>query len=207
MTRSDPKDPDAHRWDLEVMEYPDCHRLTARLRKWQIVRGDAINTFSPIIYPKVTVRAIPEEVTGEFRQDYEQACAVLDLSPMASAALSRRLLQHILREKAGVRERTLAAEIDKVLESDHRPPYYLAEDLHRVRKVGNFAAHPIKDEVSEAIVEVEPGEAEWLLDLVGQLLDFYIVGPAIAQEMRDQLDVKGKKAPEPDAEAEAEAGG
>jgi hypothetical protein len=53
------------------------------------------------------------------------------------------------------------------LQSDNRPPYYLAEDLHRVREVGNVAAYPIKDEATEAILEVEPGEAEWLLDLVG----------------------------------------
>jgi hypothetical protein len=53
-----------------------------------------------LVHPKGIARAplspdIPEEVAT----DYREACLVLTDSPKASAALSRRCLQHVLREK------------------------------------------------------------------------------------------------------------
>jgi hypothetical protein len=185
-------DPDVQHWDLEGLECPACGRPVIRLRAWR----SNVNFASPIIYPKVRVREIPEQVTGDFREDFEQACAVIDLSPKASAALSRRLVQHILREKAGVHERTLDKEIEKVLEDD-KLPTDLAEDLDALRNLGNLATHPIKSQESGAIVPVEPGEAEWLLDLVEELMDYYLVRPAVRAEKRAKLNEKLAEAGKP----------
>jgi hypothetical protein len=44
---------------------------------------------------------LPSEVPPEFANDYKEACLIIANSPKASAALSRRCLQNILREKAG----------------------------------------------------------------------------------------------------------
>jgi hypothetical protein len=185
-------DPDVGHWDLEAMDCPACSRLIVRLREWT----HDINQRSPILYPRVRVRAIPEQVTGAFREDFTEACAVVDLSPKASAGLSRRLVQHILREKAGVKERSLDKEIEKVLDAQELPTD-LAEDLDALRNLGNLAAHPIKSEESGAIVPVEPGEAEWLLDLVEELLDYYFVRPAIREEKREKLNKKLAEAGKP----------
>src|SRR2546426_11557618 len=50
-------------------------------------------------WPKGIARALlPNEVPEEYAADYREACNVLADSPKASAALSRRCLQRILRE-------------------------------------------------------------------------------------------------------------
>ena len=55
---------------------------------------------------------------------------------------------------------------------------------------GNFAAHPVKNSRSGEIVVVEPGEAEWNLDVLDLLFDFYYVGPARADAKREALNTK-----------------
>src|SRR5690606_22414791 len=120
-------------------------------------------------YPKTTARpAPPAEVPPEFADDYKEASLVLADSPKASAALSRRCLQHLLREKAGVKHSDLAKEIDQVLSSSGLPSH-LAEAIDAIRNIGNFAAHPIKSTASGEVTEVEPGEAEWNLDVLDGL--------------------------------------
>jgi len=66
-----------------------------------------------------------------------------------------------------------------------------------VRLIGNFAAHPVKSQKSGEILDVEPGEAEWTLDVLEELFDFYFVQPAKLQAKRAALNAKlveaGKK--------------
>jgi hypothetical protein len=134
-------------------------------------------------------RLVPPEVVDEYAQDFKEATAVLPVSPKASAALSRRLLQHIIREKAGIQRPNLNREIDDLIDSNQLPTD-LAHDLDMIRQLGNFAAHPVKATVSGQIVDIEPGEAEALLDLLEELLDFYFVRPARRQQKRDALNAK-----------------
>jgi hypothetical protein len=79
---------------------------------------------------------------------------VLNASPKASAALSRRCLQLLLREKAGVKASDLSREIDEAM--PQLPPY-LAGAIDAVRNVGNFAAHPMKSKSTGEIVGVDQG--------------------------------------------------
>ena len=97
------------------------------------------------------------------------------------------MLQMLLRD---VNERTpsdLFAEIEEILPS--LPPYL--QDLHNIRDVGNFAAHPNKNKHTGDVVDVEPGEAEWLLDILDKLFDFYFVQPELATKR--QADWKARK--------------
>jgi hypothetical protein len=135
-------------------------------------------------------------VLDPFRQDFNEAVAVLSLSPKASAALSRRILQAILREKAKTKKRDLADQIDEVIALGHMPTHIL-EGLDAVRNIGNFAAHPIKSTSTGEIVEVEPGEAEWNLDVLESLFDYYFVQPALTAKRRAALDAKLKDANKP----------
>ena len=135
--------------------------------------------------PEVSVNSIadPKGIV----EDYNEACLVLDLSPKASAALSRRCLQHVLREKGSVTSGNLASEIDQVLPS---LPSHLADYLDAIRNVGNFAAHPSKSTSTGEIVDVESGEAEWCLDVLEELFDFYYVQPKRSADKRKALDAK-----------------
>jgi hypothetical protein len=114
---------------------------------------------------------------------------VLGDSPKASAALSRRCLQNVLREAAKVKPSDLSTEIQEVLNS-RALRSDIGEGLDAVRVIGNFAAHPIKSKQTGEIMQVEMGEAEWNLDVLESLFDFYFVQPAILKEKKDALNKK-----------------
>ena len=136
------------------------------------------------------------EVPKDLADDFSEAAAVLVESSKASAALSRRILQHLLVECAKVKKGDLATQIDEVLALNSLPSH-LASAIDGVRVIGNFAAHPIKSKHSGEIVPVEAGEAEWLLDTVEGLADFYFVQPAKLQKKRDALNAKLEEAGKP----------
>jgi hypothetical protein len=95
----------------------------------------------------------------------------------------------VLREKAEIKHGDLANEIQQVLDSNQLPSY-LADQIDSVRAIGNFAAHPIKSKNTGEIVEVEAGEAEWLLNTLDSLFDFYFVQPVKIQNKTDALNKK-----------------
>ena len=174
-------------WLIEWQVCPSCRGLIAFLRN-ESPPGMLKKHF--LIYPKAVSRTpLSPDVPAEFAKDYNEACLVIAESSKASAALSRRCLQNILREKAKVKPQDLSREIDEVL-SSKQLPQYLAEGIDAVRNIGNFAAHPIKSTNTGEIVDVEPGEADWLLDLLEGLFDFYFIQPAELKRKREALNKK-----------------
>ena len=77
----------------------------------------------------------------------------------------------------------------------------MAEDLDAVRAIGNFAAHPIKLKNTGEVVDVEPGEAEWTLDVLDDLFDFYFVQPDKSRIRREALNKKLKDSGKPPLKA------
>jgi hypothetical protein len=148
-------------------------------------------------YPKSAMRPVPAEVTEPYRSDFREASLVLVDSPKASAALSRRCLQAILRDKAVTKSKDLADQIDEVDASGHLPSYIVA-DLHAVRQIGNIAAHTMKSTNTGEIIDVEPGEAEWNLDVLESLFDFYFVQPALSAKRKTKLNKKLKETGKPE---------
>lgn len=138
-------------------------------------------------YPKGATRPIPPEVPDPYRQDFAEACLVLSDSEKASAA--RRCLQSILRDEAKTAKRDLADQIDEVINAG-KFPSHISESLHAVRVIGNFAAHPLKSTSTGTIVDVEAGEAEWTLDVLESLFDFYFVQPALTAKRKAELNKK-----------------
>jgi hypothetical protein len=59
-----------------------------------------------------------------------------------------------------------------------------------IRNFGNFSAHPISDVTSLQIIDVEPEEAEWCLEILEGLFDHFYVGPAAAAKKKAALDAK-----------------
>jgi hypothetical protein len=124
--------------------------------------------------------------------DYREAAEVLPISPKASAALSRRCLQSVLRDKGGVTPTDLYGEIEQVLAIGM--PTYVADRLHDLRGFGNFAAHPTMARATGDIIDVEPGEAEWMLDVLDSVFDHFYVKPAAAADARRKLEAKKQAA-------------
>ena len=195
---------------MRLCHCPSCNKIIIQIgkfitRTYQDPWEDPTNNPSDnpgmykwqLLKPKTTSRApLPPEVTEKFANDYKEACLVIADSPKASAALSRRCLQNLLREKAKTTKKNLHDQIQEVIDSKKLPPY-LSKDLDAVRNIGNFAAHPIKSEKTGEIIEVEPGEAEWNLDILEQLFDFYFVQPKISRIKRENLNKKLKEAGKP----------
>jgi hypothetical protein len=150
-----------------------------------------------LIRPKGASRpSCAKEVSPALASEYNEACAVLPDSPKASAALSRRCLQMLLRDQAGVKPGNLAGEIQQVLDSG-KLPTPLADSIDAVRQIGNFAAHAMKSQHAGEILDVEPGEAEWNLAVLESLFDFYFVQPALLKSKRDALNAKLKAVGKP----------
>jgi hypothetical protein len=187
------------KWLLFIRRCPACKKFVIMLdeKYHRLTSGNYMHQRIWRCYPKTTSRTpIGPEIPEVIAKDYEEACNTLPVSPKASAALSRRCLQHVLREKAGVKTKDLANEIQEVLDSG-KLPSHLAESLDAIRNIGNFAAHPIKSTSSGEVIDVEPGEAEWNLDVLEALFDFYFTQPALTAKRRAALDAKLKDANKP----------
>ena len=191
-------------WILVTRNCPACKRMILHLENGEPVhtKYDGVSPYFSgvkeqvvvLVRPKGSSRTpCPVEVPKEFAEDYTEACLVLPDSPKASAALSRRCLQRILRGIAEVKPGKLANEIQQVIDSGTLPSH-IVEVVDAVRNIGNFAAHPLKSEKSGEILPVEPAEAEWNLDVLEALFDFYFVQPAVIRKKREALNRKLKEA-------------
>lgn len=182
-------DPDGCKyWSIRHCECPECHRTIVEKGTSDLFTNKFL-TYS-LIYPKGVSRApLDPDVPTKYSIDYRESCLVLLDSAKASAALSRRCLQNILHEEAKTNKKDLNDQIQEVLD-ENKFPSYLADGLDAVRVIGNFAAHPIKSKSTGEIVDVEPGEAEWNLDVVEGLFDFFFVQPKILKSKREKLNQK-----------------
>jgi len=150
-----------------------------------------------MIYPKSNNRTFDlTEIPKDLADDYQEACLVISDSPKASAALSRRCLQSILREQ-GFSDKSLYKEIQLAIDSG-KLPSHISESLDAIRNIGNFAAHPMKDTNSGEVLPVEPGEAEWNLEILEFLFDFFYVQPARTRKRKEALNEKLKNAGKPE---------
>ena len=173
---------------------PACSELVVLMREGKYIKeqySDYLETVvsEEIIYPLTSTRPVEKEVPELYESDFKEAASVKSISPKASAAISRRLLQQLLREEIGVKKSSLSKEIDEFIEKKETPSY-LADAVDAIRNIGNFAAHPLKDTNTGEILDVEEGEAEWLLEVIESLFDFVFVQPIRLEKRKSQLNEK-----------------
>ncbi|MFA6546013.1 MAG: DUF4145 domain-containing protein [Limisphaerales bacterium] len=129
------------------------------------------------LIPDSRARTFKAEIPEVILQDYREACLIRDLSPKASATLSRRCLQGIIRDYWKVKTGRLVDEIKAIEEKIDSTTW---QAIDAIRKVGNIGAHMEKD--IDLIVEVDPSEAQLLIGLIELLLnDWYV-----ARERRNE---------------------
>ena len=79
---------------LGIFKCPHCHEYTIRAQG----TGSKVKTNLVNIRPNTLAKQFPDYIPKAIRQDYEEAYSIVNLSPKASATLSRRCLQGMIRE-------------------------------------------------------------------------------------------------------------
>lgn len=151
---------------LGIFKCPHCEEYSIYAQG----TGSKVKTDKIYIKPNSLAKQFPSYIPESIRQDYEEAYAIANLSPKASATLSRRCLQGMIRDFWNVKPSSLFNEINEL---EHKIPAMQWKVLNGIRTIGNIGAHMEKD--INVIVDIDPGEAERLLKVIEKLLqDWYI---------------------------------
>jgi hypothetical protein len=187
---------------LIVCPNPKCLKFTLAItmRELQITvsgpnraTGDALQTWRLI--PPSSAKVFPDYVPQVIRDDYTEACAIRDQSPKASATLSRRCLQGMIRDFWKVSKNRLVDEIDAIKDKLDAETW---EAIDAVRKIGNIGAHMEKD--INVIVDVDPKEAQLLIGLIELLVkDWYIAKHNRTERLKEIVAVSQAKKAAKDA--------
>jgi hypothetical protein len=159
-----------------VCPNPKCRQFTldasifeAIYRNGSHAKGNFIQNWQLI--PPSSARTFPDYIPKPILDDYKEACLVRDLSPKASATLSRRCLQGMIRDFWGIKGDRLIDEINALKEKVDPVTW---DAIDATRKIGNIGAHMEKD--ISTIVEVDPDEAKQLIGLIESLIsDWYVL--------------------------------
>lgn len=184
--------PKAHNRAVEV-RWMRCANSSCRELLIAIIEGydagpAAVHTNTYLVRPRGGNRPVDPLVQGQYRTDFEEAAAILNLSPRMSTVLSRRILADLLEDYAGLDDFRLVDRVDKFIADTNRP-VELRENLHYLRELGDLSAHTKKNDQAE-IVSADGIEAEWTLDVIERLFNYFIVGPARDKAIRGKIDQK-----------------
>lgn len=139
--------------------------------------------------PQSQARVFPSYIPKAIREDYQEACLIRDLSPKASATLSRRCLQGIIRDFHKIKKSRLFDAIEAL---KGKIDSLVWDAIDAVRNIGNIGAHMEKD--INLIIEVEPQEASALIGLIEMLLkDWYIDRHEKQQQLKNIVGIATAK--------------
>lgn len=159
---------------------------------WEHCKGEDLLALRRIL-PTVYSKPQPSYIPASLREDYEEACAIRDLSPKASATLARRCIQGMIRDFCGISRSTLNAEIKELRKQldDGSAPRYLSEEsiiaIDNVREIGNIGAHMERD--ISIIVDVDPDEAQKLINLIEMLFSEWYIAKETRRAKLEELTV------------------
>ena len=144
---------------------------------------------STFIKPTSLAKQFPEYVPEPIRNDYEEAYAIVNLSPNSSATLARRCLQGMIHDFWGIHEKNLNAEITS-LQSKVSPELWKV--LDGVRKIGNIGAHMEHD--INLVLDIDPDEAVKLIKLIEFLIkEWYITRHEREKLFSDIIEISDTK--------------
>lgn len=149
------------------------------------------------LLPASCAKVFPDYVPAPIREDYEEACAILETSPKASATLSRRCLQGILRHFYKATGKNLSKEIQSIKDK-FEPEVFEAVDI--LRKKGNIGAHMEKD--INLIVDIDDGEAKVLVNFIEMFIDESYVARHNREEKLKKVKALMEKNPQKEQQKE-----
>lgn len=182
-----------------VCPNPDCRKKTISqaIHKWDSSRERIDDVlFSWQLLPESAARPFPDYIPEQLREDYAEACLIRDKSPKASATLSRRCLQGMIRDFWNIKKGRLVDEIEALQDKVDSATW---QAIDSVRHVGNIGAHMEKD--VNLIIDVEPEEAGLLIWLIETLFQEWYIARHEREERMKKLvlvaseKINAKKAP------------
>lgn len=198
---------------------PDCKEVTIRVEVNTLRESPAAINYnkrgnysnfanepflSAQILPDSSYKPQPVYIPGPIREDYYEACLIRTRSPKASATLSRRCLQGMIRDFCGISKARLIDEIRDLkaqVDNGTAPPGVTIETIDAidsVRSVGNIGAHMEKD--INVIVEVDENEAKLLIELIELLFeDWYVARNSRKERLAKVTALSGAKKAELEA--------
>ena len=188
---------------------PSCNEFTLTASLFHALESTSFDAYHAKgvfkawnLVPQSKAIPMPDYIPQVIRDDYDEACTIASLSPKASATLSRRALQGMIRDFWSISKGRLIDEIN-ALEDKVEPDVWSAID--GVRSVGNIGAHMEKD--INVIIEVDEDEADLLIGLIELLAkEWYIARKTRQNRLAKitQMAEDKKKKPTPEAEIETE---
>lgn len=145
---------------------PNCEKITS----FADYSGSEMPQKTIPIFPVSIAKQFPPYIPESIRQDYEEACSIVNLSPKASATLARRCLQGMIRDFFQISKNTLYEEIDAIKPKIPTEQWAVLDGL---RRIGNIGAHMEKD--INLIIDIEPDEAQKLIKLIELLLQQWYI--------------------------------
>lgn len=152
--------------ELSFFRCPNCNEYTILAKG----KGSSVSDVDIMIRPQSLARKFPEYIPLSIRNDYEEAYAIVNLSPKASATLSRRCLQGMIRDFFQISKSNLYEEIDAIKDKISTEQW---DVLNGIRRIGNIGAHMEKD--INLIVDIEPDEAKKLIKLIELLIQQWYI--------------------------------
>ncbi|HIC0119728.1 TPA: DUF4145 domain-containing protein [Escherichia coli] len=178
---------------------PSCQQATLILQTYEVYyfqgsKGmSANNSQARRLIPsteKIRAQNYPAYIPSSILSDYREACAIVSLSPKASATLARRCLQGMIRDFWGVSGKSLHHEI---LAIEDKVDPVVWEAILDVKSIGNIGAHMEKD--INLIVDVSAEEADLLIEMIEMLLDdWYVARHEKQQKLQRIKEVAAEKA-------------
>jgi hypothetical protein len=156
-----------------VCPNPKCRQQTIFMKIEPVNQhGTVIKApiFSWNLLPESEAKPFPDYIPKQLRNDYSEACLIKNKSPKASATLSRRCLQGMIRDFWGIKKGRLIDEIEELRAKVDKTTW---EAIDSVRHVGNIGAHMEKD--VNLIIDVDPEEAGLLIWLIETLFEEWYI--------------------------------
>ena len=156
---------------FKICPNPECRQISIASRIWEWAgskTGKMLHEW--FLVPESNAKPFPDYIPLQLREDYQEACLIKYKSSKASATLSRRCLQGIIRDFWGIKKGRL---FDEIAELEEKVDAKTWQAIDSVRHVGNIGAHMEKD--VNLIIDVDPEEAALLIWLIETLFEEWYI--------------------------------
>jgi hypothetical protein len=149
-----------------------CRQRTISLRIVQLNNRaqEMHQLFAWQLLPESEAKTFPDYIPEKLRQDYHEACLLKSKSPRASAVISRKCIQGILRDFCGVKGSNLADEVDSLKGKIDNTSWQAIDIARQFGSINYYMGQDVN-----IMIDVEPDEASLLIWLTETLFEeFYI---------------------------------